>query len=83
MLWCTATSELLNLAAFGPSGVAKMLMAFGAGDCVIGPKIDPPIVVMDLPKRLSRLEHAASDVVVTSGSWHRVGGGFVWTAVHG
>ena len=71
MLWCTATSELLSLAAFGPSGVAKMLKAFDTGGCVIGPKIDPPMgpaVVMEFPKRLPRFEHAASDVVVTSGS---------------
>ena len=40
-------------------------------DVVMGPKSDPPMElaeVMEFPKRLSRFEHAASDVVVTSGS---------------
>ena len=49
------------------SGLQK---AFDTGGCVIGPKIGPPMrlgAVMGLPKRLSRLEHTASDVVVTSG----------------
>ena len=40
-------------------------------DVVMGPKSDPPMElaeVMEFPKRLPRFEHAASDVVVTSGS---------------
>ena len=70
MLWCTATSVLLSLSAFGPSGVAKMLKVFGTGGCVIGPTVGSPMrlgAVMGLPKRLSRFEHTASHVVVTSG----------------
>ena len=76
-----------------------MLRVVGTGGGLMSPKIGPPKFELSgvpkmlrvlgtvggwiSPNRLHRFERAASDVMVTSGRSHWLGGGFVWMAVHG